>query len=274
MTSGLNEYAEVVTSQWGEDGIVAEIFLRLAPRHRYCVEFGAWDGKHLSNVWRLWHEQGWRGLLIEGDAERFKVLDAAVAEFADVRAVHRFVTPEGPDRLDALLAEAGAPEDLDLVSIDIDGDDYYVFESLEAHRPRCVIVEHNSTIPPKLDIVQERGEYFGCSARALLRLAHEKGYRLCACTRTNSIFVRESEFETLAIEEPALETAFPPDELTHVISSYDGALLVERVPIHQHKLKRARIVDLRRQKAKHPRLAGPDTAIPVVIEQPRRDPEA
>jgi hypothetical protein len=59
-----------VAFQFGEDGIVAEIMRRLGVGGRCCVEFGAWDGRHFSNTWSLWHDQGWSAVLIEGEPDR------------------------------------------------------------------------------------------------------------------------------------------------------------------------------------------------------------
>ena len=70
----LIQFEKNVTSQNGEDGVLSEIFRRLGEKKKHCVEFGAWDGKFLSNTWSLWAEHGWKALLIEGCPEKFKVL--------------------------------------------------------------------------------------------------------------------------------------------------------------------------------------------------------
>jgi len=272
--TGLNAFASNVTSQGGEDGILAEVFRRIGAPQRYCVEFGAWNGEYLSNAWSFWHEQGWAALLIEGDERRCEALAASIEPFEGVRAVQRWVSPSGGDRLDAILREVGAPHDFDLLSIDIDGDDYYIFESLSSFRPRCVIVEHNPTIPPDIDVVQGPGEYFGASARALLRLAHEKDYRLCACTSTNSIFVDAAVFDSLGVPEPALEDVFPRDGLIYMISAYDGALMLNQVPCYLHRIKHPRRLRLRPPGPAHPKLAGPDGLIRVEVALSVSEPEA
>ena len=66
----LNRYAYDVTSQGGEDGIIEHLVSHLPGIPERCCEFGAWDGKHLSNVYTLWHDQGWTGVLIEADGQR------------------------------------------------------------------------------------------------------------------------------------------------------------------------------------------------------------
>lgn len=221
-----------VTSQWGEDGVIKEIFRRIGARNSFCVEFGAWDGRHLSNTWDLWHNQGWSAVLIEGESDRFRTLQAEVAAFPSVQAVCAFVTVAGPDSLDAILGRCGVPIDLDLLSIDVDGDDYYIFESLAAHQPRVVLIEFNPTVPPKLDLVQAPGTRFGASVRAVVELARRKGYQFVGCTVANGVFVRSEEFPSLGVEEPDLDAQFSPAHLTYVMTSYDGEALLSRQPTY------------------------------------------
>jgi hypothetical protein len=195
------------------------------------VEFGAWDGRYLSNTWDLWRNQGWRAVLIEGDAERFRSLERTALRHSSVTAVHAFVTPRGENSLDQLLGKLGIGEDIDLLSVDIDGDEFYVLEGLERVRPRVIVIEYNPTIPPELSLVQEPGAYFGASARALVELGKRKNYRFVGCTQTNCILVDEADFGKLEITEPDLAHVFPRESLTYVVNAYDGATFVSRVPL-------------------------------------------
>lgn len=212
-----------ITSQWGEDGIIAEIFRRIGAGSKRCIEFGAWDGKHLSNIWSLWHEHGWAAVLIEADRERATELVKSMVDFPGVAVVNALVNPAGANTLDAILDRLGWQGDPDLLSIDIDGDDYHIFASL-IRRPRVLIVEHNPTMPPSLTFVQRAGETIGSSAAAVLDLAHRSGYRLSGITETNSILVRNDEFPKLGIPELDLAACFPTSRLTPVVSAYDGRL--------------------------------------------------
>jgi len=229
-------YAANTSSQYGEDGIIAEIFQRIGIRSKCCVEFGAWDGKYLSNTWALWHEQGWAAILIEGEKDRHASLQADLAAFPGVRAVSAYVRPEGENSLDQILARESCPHDLDLLSIDVDGDEYHIWKSLSRFRPRVVIVEHNPTIPPELDLVQKPGEYFGASSGSLTRLAHEKGYRLVACTDTNSIFVADEDFPKLGMPEPDVRSIFPRTGLSYLINAYDGRIFMSQNPVYSRKI--------------------------------------
>ncbi len=233
----LERYASNTVSQNGEDGILAEIFRRIKPRSELCVEFGAWDGKHLSNTWALWHDAGWSAILIEGDRDRFLQLQQAIDKFPSVKSINAYVASEGVNCLDSLLANAGVGVDaIDLLSIDIDGDDYHVWDALTRFRPRVVIIEYNPTIPPEIDIVQRRGEYFGASAAALTRLAKSKGYELAACTRTNCIFVLKQDYSLLNISDYNLASEFDRGYLCHVINAYDGRTFLTSNPVYSRPL--------------------------------------
>ena len=228
----LSEYSKNITSQNGEDGILAEIFRRIGITSKTCIEFGAWDGIHLSNTWHLWHDQGWTALLIEGEPSRYTSLRDSLAAYPTVTALHAFIGLEGSSKLDHILNRAQWPgPQFDLLSIDIDGDDYSVWDSLEEFRPRVVVIEYNPSIPPEADMVQAPGEYFGASASALVRLGHRKRYRLSALTATNCIFVADEDFARLAIPEVSLAREFDRSRLSYIINAYDGRTFLYSHPI-------------------------------------------
>lgn len=226
--TALADHGSNVYSQSGEDGIVSRIFEIIGFRSRLCIEFGAWDGFHLSNTASLW-TNGWRGVLIEADGERFSQLLRNVAAY-DVKAIHGFVRCEGDDTLERILLREGVSDIPDLLAIDIDGDDYYVFESLENLRPRVIICEYNPTIPPHVELVADPGNYFGCSALALVKLAERKGYRLVACTESNLILVVEEEFHLFHGYETDLQSIFVRKHLVYLMTGYAGDYVLSREP--------------------------------------------
>lgn len=233
---GLLQYRRDVTSQWGEDGIIAEIFRRMGTQSRLCIEFGAWDGKHLSNTWDLWHNHGWNAVLIEGDPEKYAVLVGNVQGFPQVTPCRAFVGTQGENSLDSILRRLGVETPPDLLSIDIDGDDYRVFASVERFLPRVLAIEYNPTVPPELELIGAPGTRFGASARAINRLAERKGYRLAACTATNLLFVQMDAFAALGCPAPALADIMPRDHLTYVITDYDGTPYLTRQPTYAESL--------------------------------------
>ena len=189
-------------SQQDEDGIIQEIFRRIGTTDRRFVEVGVGDGMENNTLYLL--HQGWRGLWVDADQERC----------AAIRA--RFVSPIAGGELqlaqaivnagniNTLVATAGIKGDIDLLSIDIDGNDYHVFNAaLEAGviSPRVVVIEYNARFRPPTKLVQpydpmyawDGSDYFGTSLCALDELAQRKGYVLVATNLTgaNAFFVRK-----------------------------------------------------------------------------------
>jgi len=227
----LKEFEKNITSQWGEDGIIEEIFNRIGEGNKTCVEFGAWDGKHLSNCWNLWHNKNWKSILIEGEKERVESLKKSLIDFPKVIPVLRFVEIEGGNSLDSILDEVNQTKTIDLISIDIDSDDYAILKSLK-RKPRVIIIEYNPTIPPHIDLVQKKGEYIGSSVSSTYKLALEKGYKLAYLTFTNLILVSNEEWSKLQITEFDYVKNFHYEKLTYVINSYSGKTLLSQPPVY------------------------------------------
>lgn len=206
MTDELIAYARNVYSQNGEDGILAEIGRRLDIRSGWFVEFGAWDGRRFSNACSLLENAGWRGVFIECDSSRFKALERTARAFGDrLRILNARVDSEGESTLDKLLAGTGTPQNFDLLSIDIDGNDWHVWQSIEHYRPKIVVIEGNTSILPGVWQVhgEDRGQ--GSSFSALLKLGLDKGYRL-VCHTGNLIFVEDELVHGLALNPLHLES--------------------------------------------------------------------
>ena len=228
LTSPLSQYRRNVFSQGGEDGIIEQINELLRPEHKLCVEFGAWDGKLFSNCYNLTTNKNWSGIMIEANPEKYKELQQTYAENENVRTVHRLVDFEGANSLDNILAEFGAPRDIGLISIDIDGNDYYVFESLKNHTPELVVIEFNPTIPNDVLFVQEKSFKVnqGCSLLALVILGKQKGYELAACTDWNAFFVKQEKLPVLGIENNFINRMYAPMQDGRIFQGYDGSIHV------------------------------------------------
>jgi hypothetical protein len=157
---------------------------------RYFIEFGAWDGRHLSNCAKL-ADEGWSGCFIEGDKDRWAVLDTNYASRQDIVRLNAYVATEGSMALDNILERAKAPAQPGLLSIDIDGNDYHVWAALKRYRPAIVVVEFNPTIPAPVLFVQDNDPsvQVGSSLLAFERLAKAKGYSFVATTEWNAFFV-------------------------------------------------------------------------------------
>jgi len=195
-------------SQNGEDGVLAEIIARIGAERRFFVEFGIQDGRE-GNCVVLADVEGWSGLFIEANPVDYARLEAKYHRAPAVQTVSAYVSPEN---IEALLHDASVPEDLDVLSIDVDGQDYWIWEALGSFHPRIVVVEYNSALPAERRWVSPRGnpepwdgsDYIGSSLAAFEHLAERKGYALVHTDLTglNAFFVRDD----------LVEGRFPPAE--------------------------------------------------------------
>jgi len=183
----LNTFAKNVYSQNGEDGILEEILKRLNITGGQFCEFGAWDGKYLSNTYNLLSNPNWSGVYIEGNKEKYLDL-LETAKNKKITPICRFVETEGKNSLDNILLETETKTDFEVLSIDIDSYDYQVWESLIYFRPKIVIVEINSSINP-LELQTHGNGKQGSSFQSMLILGNKKGYDL-VCHNGNMIFVK------------------------------------------------------------------------------------
>jgi len=224
----LAEFKSDVTSQWGEDGIIRRIFDVLPESSGWCVEFGAWDGKHFSNTYNLIANENWSGVLIEANEEKFGELVRNYAGNLAAHCVNRFVDIEGENCLDNILSEIDIPKDFDLLSIDVDSCDYHVWESVKHFQPKLVIVEFNPSIPNDIFFVQDPNFEFnhGNSLCALIELGKQKGYELIATTNTNGFFIRSTYFGLFGIDDNSINKMRDDQPYaTKILQLYDGTLL-------------------------------------------------
>jgi hypothetical protein len=195
----LNRYEFKVFSQAGEDGIISEIFNRIGTTNKFFVEFGVGNGLENNSAYLL--VKGWQGYWIEG-SERF--CKSIRQSFKDLIANQQltlkntFITAAN---IEDLFREGNVPTELDLLSIDIDGNDYWVWQAITNYRPRVVILEYNAIYPPESSWVMQYNpshqwkynSHMGSSLKALEKLGDQKGYKLVACSFSgvNAFFVRE-----------------------------------------------------------------------------------
>ncbi len=115
----LMHYARSLTSQAGEDGVLAHILKCIGVDQGWCVEFGAWDGKFHSNTWDLVHNKGWKAVYIEPDPHAFPQLLKNCEGLKDVFCFNELVGSEGENTLDRIFARTPIPHDFDLMVVDI-----------------------------------------------------------------------------------------------------------------------------------------------------------
>jgi len=195
----LTAYGYTAYSQADEDGILQEIFQRIGTTDRRFVEFGCGDGLENNSTYLLL--TGWTGLWMDGSPQNIKDVRREFTDYlSDGRLVLNqvFITREN---INSLISSAGFEGEIDLLSIDIDGNDYWMWEAITAIRPRVVAIEYNATFRPPHKLVQEYNEshvwksnnYFGCSLKALEELGERMKYVLVGCSYagTNAFFIRE-----------------------------------------------------------------------------------
>jgi hypothetical protein len=210
-TSYFLRFAKNFTSQGGEDGILDEIFRLVGTSDTpYCVEIGAWDGKHLSNTYQLVFEKRWGGLLVEANPERCHALSTLYSNRPDVACLACLVDIEGEHSLANILHAQQVAEDLDFISIDVDGADYHLWDSIgRKYTARVVCIEFNPSIANHVHYVQPRDITVqeGSSLLALVELGRSMGYHIVATTTFNAIFVRA---DLLYLLPDGIFTYLPP----------------------------------------------------------------
>jgi hypothetical protein len=224
----LSSFAKIIKyCQFGEEGVIQKIFEIIGTKSKICIEVGASEGFFLSNTALLWTTQGWKGILIEGSQHGFNQLVANVKPYNCV-PVCAYIGNEPSNSLETLLKSHLTGDEIDLFSLDIDGNDYYIFESLNKFRPRVIICEFNPTLPFHIDMYGAYNNYIGCSVRALIRIAESKRYKLIAIVGANAFFVVEEEYNKFSDFETSFEKLRVDDSLMYIVTAFDGQYFIIR----------------------------------------------
>ena len=241
--SSLNLFSEKKFSQFGEDGIIREILNRINSKNldKWCVEFGASDGILYSNTYNLIKNHNYQAVLIEADKKSFSKLNKNI-DTKKVIKLNKFVKFDGENSLEQILKKTEIPKNFDLISIDIDGCDYYIMENLKYYNPKIICIEFNHTIPNEVEFVQEKNFKIkhGSSALSLVNLATSKRYLLAASTLTNLIFI-DNKYKKEVLDDNMLtiEDLRSDKEYKNIIfSGYDGSVISTRpIDLSWHKIK-------------------------------------
>jgi hypothetical protein len=175
-------------SQFGEDGVFQAIFSAIGAPNEWCFECGASDGLFFSNTRRLL-ERGWSGVLVEGDVDSYARLLKNSAEFGE-RAKCLNLLVDSVHRIDGILEAAGAPIDIDLVVIDVDGQDYFLLNSIMRYRPKVIMVEFDKNADPDFIPPLGMGRPGQAGWMAIQKLGAGKFYNLVYSNVCNAVFVR------------------------------------------------------------------------------------
>jgi hypothetical protein len=198
-----------VFSQFGEDGIIQHLVRNIPDIPKTFVEFGVEDYSE-ANTRLLLLKDNWSGLIMDASDENVQRIrrpdypNFGTYWFHDLKAISTFVTK---DNINRILEENGYGGELGLLSIDIDGMDYWIWETITVAQPTIVVVEYNYrfgneravTVPysPTFDRTAAHYSrlYFGASLKALCLLAKRKGYDFVGCSSAgiNAFFVRSDK---------------------------------------------------------------------------------
>lgn len=259
----LLDHAANVYSQAGEDGVLAKVLEIIGEDTKWCVEFGAWDGRYLSNTCNLIESRGYSAVMIEGSAKRHRDLVATFKDNPRVFPLHVFVGFTANDGLDAILAKTPIPLEFGVLSIDIDGNDYHVWKAVTRYRPRVVIIEYNPTVPDAVDFVQPADMRInqGASLSALAKLGKAKGYELVSITDHNCVFVRAELFPLFDIADNSVEALRPNENLvTYIFNGFDGTVFVRgcrKLGWHDTPYRESKLQHLPKIMRKFPDTQGP-----------------
>lgn len=198
---GLHDAEFCAFSQWGEDGVIDWLIERLPYIPQTFIEFGVEDYRE-SNTRLLLHLRNWRGLVMDGSADHISDIRSQEIYWRhDLTAKCAFIDR---DNINRLIADAGFKGGIGLLSVDIDGNDYWVWKAIDVVSPAIVICEYNAvfgdryrmTVPYQADFQRTRAHhsnlYFGASLAALIDLAGRKGYTFVGTNSNgcNAFFVR------------------------------------------------------------------------------------
>ena len=213
LRSGFKAY-----SQADEDGIIQEIFRRIGVTNKKFIEIGVGDGLENNTLFLLLN--GWQGVWIEGD---IKFVESIYRKFSPLQKIGQLEIKQAwvsKDNINSLIDDCGLPEELDFLSIDIDGNDYHVLENIVPLKARLVVVEYNSKLPPPTNWIMKYNpdhkktntDYFGASLKSFERLLLKKGYLLVGCNilGVNAFFVRKDLVEQHFHADYSAENHYEP----------------------------------------------------------------
>lgn len=172
-----------IYSQFGEDGVTDAMLRAIGvTSDGWCLEVGASDGIFFSNT-RQYVERGWNAILIESDAKAYELLKENCKAYPNCRL---FNEKAGVDKsLDWFLDQCGAPEVIDLLCIDIDGQDYHLLNGLVRHRARVVVIEYDQNVNPYY--IPQIGGAGQAGEMSIISLLCGKYYHTIVKTQTNMV---------------------------------------------------------------------------------------
>lgn len=191
---------------------IDDVFQKIGTTNKHCVEFGVYNF-HDEHTSKIIKQDGWTGTYIECDEHQYHQIVFNVMGYP-VEVVKAFITAEN---INDVFAQGKVPKEFDLLSIDVDGMDYWLWKALD-YRPRVVLIEYNGVkkpgtfaVPPyNPNYVWNHTRYMGSSLDSITKMAKEKGYELYGCDPwgATAFFIVKEEFHKLGIEDNSVEKLF------------------------------------------------------------------
>lgn len=217
MIENFAEFGFQVFSQWNEDGLIQYLIQNIPIENKKFIEFGVQNYEESNTKFLLMHDS-WEGLVLDSSKDNINYIKNCNLYWKyGIRAVSAFITKKN---INDLLTFHGMKGDIGLLSIDIDGNDFYVWDAINCVQPRIVICEVNPyfgkyerlVIPYKEDFFRTDAHYsnlyYGASLSAIVYLAEKKGYKFVCINSagTNAFFVRNDIMHNL--KEIQVEDAY------------------------------------------------------------------
>lgn len=195
--AGINKYELKFCSSGGVDGLLLYIFSKTGTANHRFVEIGVGNGKE-CNTANLALNFGWSGLMLEAHNGNANFARYYYKNYP-VKVLYCWVTAEN---INKILLENDIKGEIDLLSIDINGNDYWIWKAVDIIKPRVVVIEYNRNLKdkevvkydPNFDRDKEPSGKYGASLQALKELAGIKGYKLICCDSLSSdaVFVHKN----------------------------------------------------------------------------------
>jgi hypothetical protein len=213
----ISDYEFQVFSQFGDDGIIQYLISQISIPNKIFIEFGV-ENYRESNTRFLLINNKWSGLIIDGGKDNidFVKRDFVYSMF-DLHAREAFITVDNINGIIQSFVDLGYSSEIGLLSIDIDGNDYWIWKAINVINPIVVIIEYNSLFGPKNPWTIPYDEkfyrlasdsyyqYWGASISALCHLSETKGYDFIGCNShgNNAYFVRKDKIGELKKLSPS-----------------------------------------------------------------------
>ena len=221
--SNINDYEFKIFSQFGEDGIIQYLIKNLNINNKKFIEFGV-ENYSEANTRFLLQNDNWSGLILDSSNQNINFIKKQDYYWKyDVRAVHKFLSPEN---INEVIKSENFEGNIGLLSIDIDGNDYWILKAINVVKPDILIVEYNANFGSEKSVTIKYDKNFkrakngiekliyGCSLKALNNLCSDKGYSLVCSNKNgnNAFFVKNDllndKIKTIDIDEAFKKNSF------------------------------------------------------------------